>query len=343
MAMKQQDKEENTAFSRVVVPVVLGLTGLVLFVLVPYTTGYGDVRRGVLEMVSRFWRGEADWQHGMLVPPIVAFLIWHMRDRWKPLPVKGSWFGLVCVGFSLFLYWVGYKANVLYFAMISCHALFASSILWIFGWAYLRVLIFPVLFLTFAWPLFFLTDTLAFQLRLVMSGCSSFFLNLIGLENLRVGTSLVSASDPVAGLAQGERFALDVESPCSGLRSLFALMMVSALFGFFTLAEPWKRWLLFALSLPLAVLGNFIRLLVLVFGILLWGSDFAVGKDGGTSAYHFMAGIVVFVVALGGMAILAAAMRGKYGASRRRVRISSCGNGEGREEEEGTKATAEIV
>lgn len=310
---------------RVIIPLVLGVTGLGLFAFFPYTTGYGEVRRSVLEMVSRFWRGEPDWQHGMLVPPIVFFLIWRLRDRWASLPVKGSWVGLLCVLLSLFFYWVGYKANVLYFAMISCHALFASCILWIFGWEYLRALIFPILFLTFAWPLFFLTDTLAFQLRLIMCEFSSLFFNLIGLENLRVGTALVSASDPVAGLAQGERFALDIESPCSGLRSLFALMMVSALFGFFTLGQPWKRWMLFASSLPLAVLGNFVRLLLLVFGTLFLGSDVAVGKDGGTSAYHFLAGIAVFIVALGGMVVLAAVLRGQRVQSRT-VRISTGSN-----------------
>ncbi|MEZ5300560.1 MAG: archaeosortase/exosortase family protein [Verrucomicrobiales bacterium] len=64
---------------------------------------------------------------------------------------------------------------------------------------------------------------------------------------------------------------------CAGLRSLFALMMVSALYGYYMLKKPWQRAALFLCAMPLAVLGNFARILLLVYGTIWWGSDFAIG------------------------------------------------------------------
>jgi len=301
---------------------VLVFSIIALFVYFPYSTGYGENRRSVGRWLYTYWTNYPDWQHGILVPFVVGFLVWYVREKWLELPINGSKWGLGLIVLALLFYWVGYKANVVYVGMASCHMIIVGGILWLLGWKHVKALIFPIMFLSFAWPLFFLGDAISFKLRIVMCEISSGFLNFVGLENLRVGTSIVSPADSAAGLAQGERFGLDIESPCSGLRSLFALTMVSALFGFFSLKQPWKRWFLFGASLPLAMLGNFVRILLLVFGTLFWGSEFAIGKDGGTSDYHFLAGIAVFVVALGGMAVLAGILRGRKKPSQVRSKIT---------------------
>ena len=101
--MIAKDQLLGPSSPRYAVIFLVAAAGVGLFVLLPYTTGYGDVRKGVLHMVSRFWKGEPDWQHGALVPPVVAFLIWHLRDRWQPLEPKGSLVGLVGVLLSLFI------------------------------------------------------------------------------------------------------------------------------------------------------------------------------------------------------------------------------------------------
>ena len=154
----------------------------------------------------------------------------------------------------------------------------------------------------FAWPLIFLEESLAFQLQLLMAEISAWFLNFIGVATDRVGTALVSAADPAAGLAQGASFHLGVDGPCSGMRSLFALLMVAALYGYLTLDKNWKRLTLFALAFPLALFGNFVRIMILLFGVKTLGADVAIGaSEGEPSLYHTAAGLAVFVCALGGM------------------------------------------
>ncbi|NDD57509.1 MAG: exosortase/archaeosortase family protein, partial [Verrucomicrobia bacterium] len=182
--------------------------------------------------------------------------------------------------------------------------------LWLLGWDMMKALAFPYIFLMFSYPFYFLDNIISFPLRGVMCELSQGFLNLIGVDTMRVGTALVSAPDYAAGLKQGERFALDVANPCSGIRSLFALMMVSALYAHLTLNKTWQKLTLFALSPALAVAGNFARMLMLTFGTILLGSKVAIGTEESPTTFHMAAGFFVFVVALGGMVAISWILQG---------------------------------
>ena len=55
------------------------------------------------------------------------------------------------------------------------------------------------------------------------------------------GEALQSAAEAERGLALGDRFSLDSDKKCSGINSLFALMMISALLGYLALKSPKSR------------------------------------------------------------------------------------------------------
>ena len=278
---------------------------------IPYATGYGDDRVTLFTWLTRHW-SRPDWQHGALVPLIAGWLVYRRRDALTSIPFSRSRWGMPTLVISFFILWVGYRANSYYFGYAGLQLLLAGLILWLAGGRHFRVLLFPWLFLSFTWPLIFLEDSLAFQLRVLVSEVSSGFLNLIGVDTLRSGTALVSAPDAAAGLAAGEKFSLGVDGPCSGMRSLFALLMISALIGHLTLEKNWKRLVFFALAFPMAILGNFVRIMILLVGVKFLGVEVAIGSaEGDVSGYHMMSGIAVFVVALGGMALLARLMKGE--------------------------------
>ena len=67
----------------------------------------------------------------------------------------------------------------------------------------------------------------------------------------------------MVGAADGS-FAIDVADPCSGLRSLFALMALTAGYAYFTQPTWLRRGILFAASVPIAILGNVARILSIV-------------------------------------------------------------------------------
>jgi exosortase len=278
--------------------VVIGLYGWI-----PYNFGFESRARSVFDMLQRFWTdpSTADWHHGMIVPLISVGLILHRAKELEKVVIQPSGWGVLGVVAALALFWVGYKIDITIVGFLSLQLMIGGLILWLFGWEMMKAVAFPYAFLMFAYPFYFLDTIVAFPLRGLMCQMSQFFLNLVGVDTLRVGTALVSAPDYAKGLAQGQRFALDVATPCSGIRSLFALMMVSALYAHLTLQKGWQKWVLFLLSPALAVLGNFARMVMLTLGTILLGSAVAIGTEEHPTTFHMAAGFFVFVVALGGM------------------------------------------
>jgi exosortase len=290
----------------------LGLAWLVpalLFTLVPYSEGYGSDKVSLFE----FWRwmssNSEDWQHCLIVLPAAIALTIH--TIWKhPLPATPSSTlpGLLLAALAALLFWLGYRMSVQYIGWASLHLLLAAGIWSLLGLRTLLLLAFPILFLVFTWPVPFLDNYIAFPLRLAMSHAAVFVLDTIGIDVVRNGTGILSAPDPMLGIPAGQKFAVDVADPCSGIRSLFALMMVSALYAHFTLGKTWQQILLFASSAPLAILGNLARILMLTIGTIVFGAEFAIGKNALTdpSWFHMLAGYLVFAVALGGMIAVSA-------------------------------------
>jgi exosortase len=258
------------------------------------------MRVNMFHFMAYVWK-TPEWEHCWLVPLAVIGLIIYRRKTLAEIPVAGSWLGLVALVGSFFVYWVGYLADNVYLGYAALIGIVGSAVLWMLGWKWLKALSFPLAFLVFMFPLPFMDNFLAFPLRIFMSTVSVGFLNLIGLSCLQSGTAIVSAPDFAAGLAQGQRFAVDVADPCSGIRSLFALMMVSALYGYLVMDKPWKKWVIFLSSIPLAVAGNFARIIMLTLGTIALGPETAIGSLEEPTLFHQASGFLVFAVALGGM------------------------------------------
>ncbi|MFZ4484053.1 MAG: exosortase [Chthoniobacterales bacterium] len=281
---------------------VIGVV-FVLFGRFPYASGYGATRVHMFEFMSYVWK-RPEWEHCWLVPLAVIGLVSYRRKELAALPVRGSWVGLAALLGALFVYWVGYLADNIYLGYIALLAFAGATVLWLLGWGWLRTLAFPIAFLAFMFPLPFMDSSLAFPLRILMSTVSVGFLNLIGLSCLQSGTAIISAADIATGLAAGQRFAVDVADPCSGIRSLFALMMVSALYGYLVMDRAWQKWVIFLASVPLAVAGNFARIIMLTLGTITLGTDTAIGSLEKPTFFHMASGFLVFAVALGGMLLL---------------------------------------
>lgn len=283
--------------------VSLGIFG-VFYAFVKYTTGYGQTRGTIFTAVYAQWQLE-EWGHCMMVPFAAGLIVFLDRAKLLTLPMVGaaSGFWILCCGF--FLYWFGFKADNIYFSYAAAQILLAGLIVWFGGWGWMRELSFPWLFLIFMWPLLFLENFISFPLRMLVSHAGVVILNLTGTPAILNGTGILSAADPLLHIAQGERFAVDVALPCSGMRSLFALLMVSSLYGYFSIKGAWGRLTLFLVSIPLAIAGNICRIVMLTVGTMIMGSERAIGSLEHPSFFHMLAGYVVFLVALGGMVLVA--------------------------------------
>lgn len=285
-----------------------------LFVWWPYQPWSFGEKLSVLGGWSRVLATDdsGEWIFCPFVPVLSIVLGWRMRHELRKLPVRGSLGGLWIVLGSLFLFWAGYKAGTGYPGFAATQCMVAGLIVWFCGWAWMRALAFPWMFLVFMWPSFPLEAQLALPMRLMTASLTSKLLAVIGIAGVNEGTSLVSAADVALGRQPGDLFKLDVAAPCSGIRSLYALLMLAALYGYVFLRRWRPRGVLFLSALPLAIAGNLVRMMLLALGSIWWGSEFAVGKstaDGEEiSWFHELAGFAVFAVALGGMFVLSSVL-----------------------------------
>ena len=106
-------------------------------------------------------------------------------------------------------------------------------------------------------------------------------LNGLGIECERVGTQLMSPF-----------FRLNVEAPCSGLRSLLAMTALSAVYAHYTQKSLVTKWLLFLASIPIAVAGNIGRIISIALVSITAGQQF------GTGLHHDWSGYVLFALAI---------------------------------------------
>ena len=246
-----------------------------------------------------------DYTYCLFVPLIFAYLV---SQRWKELeraPIKESNLGPGLIILGMAVYWFGLRAENQYFGYASVQILLAGAILWLWGWAVFRILLFPWAFFIFAWPVPFLDPIIAFPLRMVMSTMASHILPMIGIPCIQSGTALLSPPDALHGIPLGARFQIDIADPCSGIRSLFALLMFSALLGYLFLTRLWQQWVVFLSAFPLAILGNLARVIMLVLGNICFGSAFAIGTTDHPSWFHEGCGFLIYAVALGAEFILA--------------------------------------
>jgi exosortase len=288
-----------------VLPFVVCIAGCyVLFAQIPYAVGYGRYPVPLLEVTRSMWFGFSEWTHGILVLPLIALMLFLKRKELGQVPMKGSWLGLPVLSLAVLLYWIGFLTDLQYVGYLAIQAFLAGLILWHLGTLFFKRIFFIWAFLLFAWPFVFLDQYVSFPLRLFMSGVSAHFLNFVGVPTIREGTAVLSAADPATGTTIGQRFSVDIADPCSGMHSLFALTMVSALYAIVAYRRWWQIVLIVASAFPLAMFGNYCRILMLTFGSIAFGSDFAIGSEQNPTWFHTGAGFLVYIAALGGVLLV---------------------------------------
>jgi exosortase len=291
------------------------LFGVLGFVL-PYATSLWEIKRSIAGLVFAMcsWgQGSIDNSYCLFVPPIVIYLISQRWTELKAAPVKSDNWGMPLILLGLFSFWFGMRAQNQYFGFLAIQILFAGVILWLWGRAVFRILLFPWAFFIFAWPMPFLDAIIAFPLRMMMSTMAAHLLPLMGIPTIQNGTALQSPADALHNLALGQRFQIDIADPCSGIRSLFALLMFSALFGYLFLPKLWQQWVIFLSAFPLAIVGNLARVVMLVLGSIFFGSTFAIGTADTPSTFHESCGFLVYAVALGTEFGIASLLTRKWG------------------------------
>lgn len=224
-----------------------------------------------------------DMSHGWFVPVVSLYAMWRTRRAFRAASGRPSWVGAACVAFFLVLAWFGGRGEQTRIEQVSFIGLIWAVPFAFWGRGVQRLMSFPAAYLIFTIPLSSLVDFLTIRLRLLSVVLATGLLNGAGLLVERSGTALFSH-------VPGRVFNVDVAEPCSGIRSLFAMMALTAAYAYFTQKESWRKCVLFASSVPIAVVGNMVRIM----SICVVASWF--GQDAATGYYHDYSGFVIFLV-----------------------------------------------
>lgn len=271
---------------------------LILYCVIPYDNGYLDEKQTILTWVYHGYTviENGEWGFGFMVLPASIAMLWFTRDRLKDIVTDPSWWGLLIILVAMVLYLAGFKANQKFIGFFSGHILIAGMVIWLTGWKCFYKVLWLWMFLGMMWPLTPLIDYISFPLRKIVTTLTVFLWNTLGIDVVQNGTAILSAGE--GELQEGEKFRLAIAAACSGLRSLFALVMISLLFAYVGVKEEWKRLVVVLAMFPIAIFANVVRISLLLVGTIFWGNDFAIGTDASPSGYHLGAGFVVYIISL---------------------------------------------
>ncbi len=251
-------------------------------------------------MLWRSWMTNENYSHGPLVPLVSGVLVWRMRQRLRALPVGHDARGLAGVVLAAALLILGQRSDVFALQGYSI-VLMAAALVWTFlGLAWLRALAFPLIYLLFMLPFPpAFVNHLSYALKEVTVRISTVAAQALGVTLQQEGMNLY--------LGNG---ILRIENPCSGLRSLISLLATGALFAYFQPGAWWRKLVILVAAVPLAMMGNAVRITALILVAHYGSVTQAAGR------FHDLSGLVVFAAALVGMFLLRGALEPRPGAAR---------------------------
>jgi exosortase len=255
--------------------------------------------RTVVEL-WRTWQSNDNYSHGPLVPLVSAALVWLERDRLRALPRRPDARGLALVALACAMLVLGVRADVFALQGWSLLPLLAGLALAFAGPARTRALAFPIGYLAFmlTFPPVVM-NRLSFALKEVTVALSTRAAEALGVVLQRDGMALWLGSG-----------VLEIENPCSGLRSLLALVATGAVFGWLQPGGWWRRLLVAAAAVPIAMLGNAARITLLILA-----GHYADVRTA-TGLVHDLSGYVIYAVALAGLLAVRALLMPRPGAAR---------------------------
>lgn len=216
-----------------------------------------------------------------------------VHDRWtdvRKVPLEPSRWGLVFIAASLLLLFVGTRAGVVFvqgmtsvfLRGLSLVTFLCGAAILLLGWKAMRYLWMPALLLVFVYPENALTAYwVPLRLQTVAAVLSTKVVAMLGIPVVRQGHVLETAA-----------MTANVEEACSGIRSLQTVVPAAIFISAYGLGRPALKAALIALSIPVVLLANIVRIVVTV----LIATHVSVQAAQGF--FHYFAGLGMFMFCL---------------------------------------------
>lgn len=206
----------------------------------------------VLSKIARIWRTSEEYSAGAIVPLLAVGLLWARRKNLHGVVIRPSLLGAVA-----FILSIGMMAFGVFYMYGSAERLsfimaLASLVLLVFGRSVFRrvrsILFFLFLMLPFPQSVH---ESILVPAQRFSINAAVFCLQSLGMFAAQDGTVL----------NVGQK-SLIVGAGCSGLRLVTAFMVVAAVVAILSSRSRWEKVLVFASSIPIAILCNALRVTV---------------------------------------------------------------------------------
>ena len=211
-----------------------------------------------------------------------AYLVWQKKDAVASLPLKPSWWGLVVMVGAAGILVLGILGAELFLSRSSFILLLGGLVIFFWGWARFRALIFPWVFLFLMVPLPTLVmNEITLPLQFFASNLAAGLLGLLGAPVLRDGNVI-----------QLPTMSLEVVEACSGIRSLVSLITLAVIYAYLLEKDKVIQVLLVLCAVPIAIAANGLRIMGTGLAGTYWSPDKAEGF------FHEFSGWVIFILSL---------------------------------------------
>jgi exosortase A len=237
--------------------------------------------------MARQWWNASTYNHILLIPAIVAWLVRLRAPGLARLSPQGWWPGLAWFGLGLLAWTVGRAEGVNLIAQLGAVMLLQASVAALLGARAAAALLFPLGYMLFLVPF---GDEIVPPLQAITAYIAVSLLHASGVAAQLDGVFIHTP----AGL-------FEVAEACSGVKFLVAMVALGALAAHLGFAS-WKRRAIFMLAaVAVPVLANGVRAWGTIYLAQFLGVAFAAGFD------HIVYGWIFFAVVMA--ALLAVAWR----------------------------------
>jgi len=232
------------------------------------------------------------YAHAPLAILVIAFLIWRQRKKLsEPMLGAQNPGGLLLLASGVCLKMYGDVQGYVVLQGMSLIPVLLGLLQMYFGADTARTLRFPVLLLFFIIPLpGAAIDALTLPLIEITAELVTNVLPVFNIDVVKTGHTLTVNS---VGLAEYHEVILAAE--CSGIRSLVSLLALSSIFAHLQGRGFGHSTLLMLMTIPLIILGNFLRVTLTVLMIVY------VSPETAETFFHWSSGLLLFIVTLFGL------------------------------------------
>ena len=256
----------------------------------------------VLWRLVQVWWTDENYSHGLLLPFVIAFLLWVEFPRWARVEFRaavGLGVGLIAVAL-LFLF-VGTLGAELFTQRVSLVILLAGIAFYLGGRRVWKLLLMPLALILLAIPIpEIVLNKITFPMQLLATDWAVGLIRVLAVPVLKAGNVIEVLPKGATATVQFE-----VVEACSGIRSLMTLATLALIYAFFTRrnddyerlsvwrnSDFWRAVVLIAMSLPIAVATNAGRLMFVVWLAFDYGEAVANGF------WHKFSGWLIYLAAL---------------------------------------------